>query len=103
MLFRSFYGNGKLAKLGPAAMKVVKQYPLPRGEKGLYTVHTDGAGIIGVNEIDTDTLVHFDPRSEHMRAIKCPGSISHIRKMTVDRLGRLCYLDSHNGPLGVVG
>ena len=46
MLWVAYNGNGKLAKLDPAAMKVVKEYPLPHGEKSPYAVNTDGAGII---------------------------------------------------------
>lgn len=43
----------------------------------------------GGNEIDTDTVVRFDPRSEHMRVIELPGSTTGIRKMAVDARGRL--------------
>jgi virginiamycin B lyase len=102
MLWVTNYGNGKLAKLDPAAMKVVKEYPLPGGDAGPYAVNTDGAGIVWVNEINLDTVVRFDPRTEQIRVVKLPSTNAGIRKMTVDAQGRLWYMGSHNGRLGVI-
>ena len=102
MLWVALYGNGKLAKLDPAAMKVLKEYPLPGGDAGAYAVNTDGAGIVWVNEINLDTVVRFDPKTEQMRVVKLPSSGVGIRKMTVDAQGRLWYMGSHNGRLGVI-
>ncbi len=102
MLWVANYGNGKLAKLDPAAMKVMKEYPLPGGDAGPYAVNTDGAGIVWVNEINTDTVVRFDPKSEQMRVVKLPSTNVGIRKMAVDAQGKLWYMGSHNGRLGVV-
>jgi virginiamycin B lyase len=102
MLWVANYGNGKLAKLDPAAMKVVKEYPLPHGDAGAYAVNTDGAGMVWVNEINTDTVVRFDPKTEQMRVVKLPSTGVGIRKMAVDTQGRLWYMGSHNGRLGVV-
>ncbi len=102
MLWITYYGNGKLAKLDPAAMKVVKEYPLPGGDAGAYAVNTDGAGIVWANEINLDTVVRFDPKTEQMRVVKLPSTGVGIRKMAVDAAGRLWYMGSHNGRLGVV-
>jgi virginiamycin B lyase len=102
MLWVANYGNGKLAKLDPAAMKVVKEYQLPGGDAGPYAVNTDGAGVVWVNEINTDTVVRFDPKTEQMRVVKLPSSSVGIRKMTVDAQGKLWYMGSHNGRLGVI-
>ena len=102
MLWVANYGNGKLAKLDPAAMKVVKEYPLPHGDAGPYAVNTDGAGMVWINEINTDTVVRFDPKTEHMRIVKLPSTGVGIRKMTVDTQGKLWYMGSHNGRLGVI-
>ena len=43
-----------------------------------------------------------DPKSGEMRVVKLPSSNVGIRKMTVDASGRLWYMGSHNGRLGVV-
>lgn len=102
MLWVALYGNGKLAKLDPATMKVVKEYQLPGGDAGAYAVNTDGAGIVWVNEINLDTVVRFDPKTEQMRVVKLPSTGVGIRKMTVDAQGRLWYMGSHNGRLGVI-
>ena len=102
MLWVALYGNGKLAKLDPAAMKVVKEYQLPAGDAGPYAVAVDGGGMVWVNEINTDTVVRFDPKTEQMRVVKLPSSNPGIRKMIVDADGRLWYMGSHNGRLGVV-
>jgi virginiamycin B lyase len=102
MLWIAYYGNGKLAKLDPAAMKVVKEYPLPHGDAGAYAVNTDGAGMVWINEINTDTVVRFDPGTEQMRVVKLPSTGVGIRKMVVDSRGKLWYMGSHNGRLGVI-
>jgi virginiamycin B lyase len=102
MLWVSLYGNGKLAKLDPQAMKVVKLYQLPAGDAGAYAVTVDGGGMIWANEINTDTVVRLDPATEQMRVIQLPSSNVGIRKMVTDTQGRLWYMGSHNGRLGVV-
>ena len=102
-LWVTFYGNGKLAKVDPAAIKVVKEYALPAGGNGgPYAVTVDGGGIVWVNEISTDTVARFDPATEQTRVVKLPSSNVGIRKMSVDASGRLWYMGSHNGHLGVV-
>jgi virginiamycin B lyase len=65
-------------------------------------VTVDGAGIVWVNEINTDTVVRFDPATEYMRMVALPSSNVGIRKMIVDASGRLWYMGSHNGRLGLV-
>jgi virginiamycin B lyase len=102
MLWITFYGNGKLAKLDPSAMKVVKTYPLPAGDSGPYAVTVDGGGVVWANEISTDTVVRFDPKTEQMRVVQLPSKNVGIRKMVTDASGRLWYMGSHNGRLGVV-
>jgi virginiamycin B lyase len=102
MLWVALYGNGKLAKLDPAAMKVVKEYRLPGGDAGPYAVTVDGGGMVWVNEINTDTVVRFDPGTEQMRVVQLPSRNTGIRKMVVDARGRLWYMGSHSGRLGVV-
>jgi len=102
MLWVTLYGNGKLAKLDPVAMKVVKTYQLPAGDGGPYAVTVDGGGMVWANEIKTDTVVRLDPRTEQMRVVSLPSKNVGIRKMVVDASGRLWYMGSHNGRLGVV-
>jgi len=102
MLWVTYYGNGKLAKLDPNAAKVVKTYQLPGGDAGPYAVTVDGAGMVWANEIKTDTVVRLDPKTEKMQVVKLPSAGVGIRKMVTDASGRLWYMGSHNGRLGVV-
>lgn len=101
-LWVTLYGNGKLAKVDPNAMKIVKQYALPGGDAGPYAVTVDGGGMVWANEINTDTVVRLDPGTEEMRIVKLPSSNVGIRKMITDASGKLWYMGSHNGRLGVV-
>jgi virginiamycin B lyase len=102
MLWVTLYGNGKLAQVDPSAMKVVREYPMPAGDAGPYAVAVDGGGMVWANEINTDTVVRLDPKTGQMRVVKLPSSNVGIRKMIVDANGRLWYMGSHNGRLGVV-
>ena len=103
MLWVTYYGNGKLAKVDPAAMKVVKEYAMPAGSRaGPYAVAVDGAGRVWANEIDTDTVAMLDPKTEQFRVFQLPSSGAGIRKSIVDAEGRYWYMGSHNGKLGVI-
>ena len=102
MLWVTLYGNGRLAKVDPGAIKVVREYQLPAGNAGAYAVTVDGGGLVWVNEINTDTVVRLDPASDEIRVVKLPSKNVGIRKMIVDAGGRLWYMGSHNGRLGVV-
>jgi len=102
MLWVTYYGNGKLAKIDPGAMKIVKEYPMPAGDAGPYAVTVDGGGLVWANEINTDTVVRLDPKTEQMRVVQLPSSNVGIRKMITDASGRLWYMGSHNGRLGMV-
>jgi virginiamycin B lyase len=102
-LWVTYYGSGVLAKVDPAAKKVVKEYPMPAGPRaGPYAVTVDGAGRVWANEIDTDTVAMLDPKTEKVRVFKLPSGGAGIRKAIVDGEGRFWYMGSHNGKLGVI-
>jgi virginiamycin B lyase len=102
MMWVTLYGNGKLAKVDPATAKIVREYQLPAGNAGPYAVTIDGAGLVWVNEINTDTVVRLNPATDEMRVVNLPSKSVGIRKMSVDAGGRLWYMGSHNGRLGMV-
>jgi virginiamycin B lyase len=102
-LWVTLYGKGTLLRVDPVAGKVVKEYALPAGPSGgPYAVTVDGAGIVWANEIATDTVVRLDPKTEQIRVFPLPSKGVGIRKMVVDAEGRLWYMGSHNGRLGVI-
>jgi virginiamycin B lyase len=102
-LWVTLYGHGKLIRVDPVARTVVKEYALPAGRGGgPYAVTVDGGGIVWVNEIQTDTVVRLDPSSGELRVFALPSKQVGIRKMIVDAGGRLWYMGSHNGRLGVI-
>jgi len=103
MLWVSLYGTGKLAKIDPVANRVVKEYDLPGGPNaGPYAVNADADGRIWVSEIQTDSVVMFDPRSEAIRVFKLPTRDSGVRKAAIDGEGRYWYVSSHAGKHGVI-
>lgn len=102
-LWITLYGRGKLLRVDPVAGKVVKEYALPAGPLGgPYAVTVDGAGIVWANEFATDTVVRLDPKTGQIRVFTLPSKRVGIRKMVVDAEGRLWYVGSHNGRLGVI-
>jgi virginiamycin B lyase len=102
-LWVTLYGTGRLLRVDPVGQKILKEYALPHGPTGgPYAVTVDAGGIVWVNEIQTDTVVRLDPRTGQTRVITLPSKDVGIRKMIVDADGRLWYMGSHNGRLGVV-
>ncbi|MCI0430065.1 MAG: PQQ-binding-like beta-propeller repeat protein [Rhodospirillales bacterium] len=102
-LWVTLYGNGKLIQVDPAVGKIVKEYALPAGRTGgPYAVSVDAAGMVWANEIQTDTVVRLDPKTGDLRVVTLPSKNVGIRKMIVDADGRLWYIGSHNGRLGVI-
>lgn len=96
-------GADALGKLDPASAKIVSEYRLPAGEDGgPYAVTVDSGGMVWVNDINRDTVVRLDPNTGEMKVVNLPSKNAGIRKMIVDARGRLWYMGSHNGRLGVV-
>ena len=102
-LWITLYGNGKLAHVDPAALKIIREYEMPAGASGgPYAVTVDGAGRVFANEIQTDTVAMLDPKTEQFQVFKLPSTNVGIRKAIVDAQGRYWYMGSHNGRLGVI-
>ena len=103
ILWWAFYGSNELVKFDPIARKILKTYPLPSGGGGgAYAVTVDGAGFPWVNEISGNTVVRLDPNTEKMQVIKLPTINTGIRKMVIAADGRLWYMGSHSGKIGVI-
>ncbi|MBE0624939.1 MAG: hypothetical protein IH606_09020 [Burkholderiales bacterium] len=103
MLWVSLYGTGKLVKIDPLAIWVVKEYDLPGGPNaGPYAVNADAKGRIWVSEIQTDNVIMLDPHKEAFRVFKLPTRNTGIRKAAIDAEGRYWYVGSHAGTLGVI-
>ena len=102
-LWVTLYGVGKLAHIDPAAAKVVKEYEMPAGERGgPYAVTIDGAGRVFASEIQKDTIAMLDPITGRFQVFVLPSRNVGIRKAIIDAQGRLWYMGSHNGRLGVI-
>ncbi len=103
VLWWAFYGSNELVKFDPIAQKILKKYPLPSGSGGgAYAVTVDGAGFPWVNEISGNTVVRLDPATEKMQVIKLPTPNTGIRKMIIAADGRLWYMGSHIGKIGMI-
>ncbi len=101
ILWVTLYGKGQLAKINPQTMKVVKTYPLPGGNVGPYSVTVDNAGIIWANELKNDTVLRLDPATEALQVIRLPSTNNGVRHLLAES-GRLWYVGSHNGKIGLI-
>jgi virginiamycin B lyase len=103
ILWWAFHGSNELVKFDPIARKILKKYALPAGRGGgAYAVTVDGAGFPWVNEISDNTVVRLDPATEKMQVIKLPTPNTGIRKMIIAADGRLWYMGSHSGKIGMI-
>ncbi len=102
-LWVTLFGKGSLLHVDPIGRKVIREYPLPAGPSGgPYAVTVDGAGIVWANEFYTNTVVRLDPQTGRLQVFTLPSKGLGIRKIVVDAQGRLWYMGSHNGHLGVI-
>jgi virginiamycin B lyase len=102
-LWVTLYRSGKLLHFDPAGAKTIREYDLPGGSGGgPYAVTVDGAGNVFTDEINMNTVVRLDPASGELRVVKLPSENTGIRKMIVDASGRVWYMGSHSGKLGVI-
>jgi len=102
-LWVTLYRSGKLLHFDPAGTKAIREYDLPGGSGGgPYAVTVDGAGNVFTDEINMNTVVRLDPASGELRVVKLPSENTGIRKMIVDASGRVWYMGSHSGKLGVI-
>ena len=102
-LWVTLYGKGKLIHVDVGGDRVIKEYALPAGPTGgPYAVNVDAAGMVWANEIQTDTVLRLDPTTGAIRVFPLPSKGVGIRKMAVDAQGRLWYMGSHNGHLGMI-
>jgi len=102
-LWVALYGSGKLLHFDPVAKKTMREYDLPGGARGgPYAVTVDGAGNVFTDEINTNTVVRLNPASGELQVVKLPTENTGIRKMIIDGSGRLWYMGSHSGKLGVI-
>ena len=102
-LWVTLAASGELIRVDPATGKVVTVYAFPAGRNSdPYAVTVDGAGIVWANEFSTDTIVRLDPAGGQAQRFSLPSKGVGIRKMIVDAEGRLWYMGSHNGRLGVI-
>jgi virginiamycin B lyase len=102
-LWVTLYGVGRIARIDTAAARVVKEYGMPAGEHGgPYAITVDGAGRVLASEIERDTITMLDPKTERFRVFALPSKNEGIRKAIVDAQGRLWYMGSHSGKLGVI-
>ena len=102
-LWVTLYGVGKIARIDAASAKVVREYEMPAGERGgPYAITVDGAGRVLASEINRDTMAMLDPRTGQFQVFMLPTSNEGIRKAIVDAQGRLWYMGSQTGKLGVI-
>lgn len=102
-LWVTLYGSGKLVQVDTVAKRVAREVALPAGSGGgPYAVTVDGAGIVFSNEINANTVVRFEPGENRLTVVKLPTPNTGIRKMVVDAQGRLWYMGSHSGRLGMI-
>ena len=99
-IFIAVMSGNKIARFDTPT-QTFREWEMPAGHRP-HGLLVDKQGMVWVNEINLDTVVRFDPKTEHMRVVKLPSTNVGIRKMVVDAQGRLWYMGSHNGRLGVV-
>jgi virginiamycin B lyase len=102
-LWAALYRGGKLVRIDPEAHKIVQEYALPGGVAARpYAVAIDSAGKVYASATGTNRIVRLDPRRGGFDVFPLPGKNAMVRGMAADVKGRLWYVGSASGRLGLL-
>ena len=99
----TLFGTHELARIDPHTLRATR-WPMPSGSRSSpWPIAVDRAGHVWVGEYIGNRIVCFDPKSERFASWDVPTPGAGIRALAVDGSGRVWFVGSFSGRLGVIG
>jgi len=81
----------------------LRSWPMPSAPRSNpYAVAVDGGGRVWVSEFTANTVACFDPAAQRFAVWQVPTPGAGVRALAADRQGRVWFVGSYSGRLGVV-
>jgi virginiamycin B lyase len=102
VIWVTLFGSHRLLRVDPVSFEA-RAWPMPSGARSNpYAVATDSAGRVWVSEYSANTIARFDPTTERFQVFPLPTPNSRVQAIAVDARGRLWYVGSFSGRVGVL-
>ena len=96
------FGADRLLRVDPSTF-AVRSWPMPSAPRSSpYAVTVDGGGRVWVSEFTANTVTCFDPATQRFAVWQVPTPGAGVRALAADREGRIWFVGSYSGRLGVV-
>ncbi len=98
----TLFGTHELARVDPVSQQI-RRWPMPSGKgSSPWGLAVDRAGVVWVAEFLANSIARFDPRTNRFTVIPLPTPRSGVKALTVDSRGRVWFVGSTSGRLGVI-
>ncbi len=89
-LYVALFGSGQVARIDMESAKVTRTYDLPDRTSAPYAVTWDETRkVIWVANANSDAIDRLDPESGEVKVYPLPRHMAYLRKIDIDRKGRL--------------
>ena len=101
-VWATLFGAHRLLRLDPATLQTA-EWPMPSAPRSSpLAIAVDGTGAVWVSELEGNAVARFDPRAERFTAVPLPTPRSGVRALAVAPDGRVWFVGSWSGRLGVI-
>jgi virginiamycin B lyase len=98
----TLFGRHELLRVEPNS-RTLRTWPMPSGRSSNpAAIVVGGAGAVWVSELSANTIVRFEPGPERFTVFLLPTPRSGVRALAPDTHGRVWFVGSYSGRLGVI-
>ena len=101
-IWATLFGSGRLLAVDPRS-RATRAWSLPaaNGSNPL-AVAVDGAGHVWMSDVTANAIVRFEPAGAAFTSYPLPTPRAEVRALAVDARGRVWFVGSYGGRLGVL-
>lgn len=98
----TLFARHELLRVDPVSL-ATRSWPMPAGRVSHPdAIVVDRAGAVWVSELSANRIARFEPGRERFTEFPLPTSRSGVRALAVDAQGRVWFVGSYSGRLGVI-
>lgn len=98
----TLFGRHELLRVDPASL-AIRTWPMPSGRSSSPgAIVVDRAGAVWVSELSANVIARFEPSRQRFTEFALPTPRSGVRALAADARGRVWFVGSYSGRLGVI-